>query len=317
MPVTSGASGSGAGTVVFTIARNETGASRTGTLTIGSKTVTVQQPTFTGWAAVHDMNGDARSDLVWHNQATGRVAIWNISGSSIVGTQNVNAGPVDLSWQLVGSGDLNGDHNADLVWRHATGLVAAWFMQGPNIIATDLLQVAVNPSLPPATVREPDMNWEIRGVGDMNGDGRADLVWQHRVDGRLAGWFMNGFHIIGWGYLSVDRMPDPNWKIAGAGDINQDGKADIIWQHEDGSLAAWHMHGQFVGEQRRLSRGQPDLAWKVRGVGDVNGDGYADLLWQNNDGTLGVWFLQNFTVGDSFGFPIWAGDINWKVVGPG
>lgn len=311
-------SGTGAATVTFSIARNETGGTRSGTVTIGSKTITIQQPTFTGWAAVHDMNGDAKSDLVWHNQVSGRVAIWHLSGSSIVGTQSVNAGPVDLNWQLVGTGDLNGDRNADFVWRHSSGLVAAWLMQGPNIIATNLLQVAVDPSLPPAAVREPDMNWEIRGVGDMNGDNRADLVWQHRTDGRLAGWFMNGFHIIGWGYLSVSRVPDLNWKIAGAGDINQDGKADIIWQHDgDGSLAAWLMHGQVVGEQRRLSRAQPDLSWKVRGVGDVNGDGYADLLWQNNDGTLGVWFLQNFTVGDSFGFSMWAGDITWKVVGPG
>jgi hypothetical protein len=266
------------------------------------------------------MNGDARSDLVWHHQTTGRLAIWNLVGSTVTGTYGINAARVDPNWQLVGSGDLNGDRNADLVWRHSSGLVAAWFMRGPNIIATDLLKVAVNPSLPPETVREPDLNWEIRGVGDMNGDGHADLIWQHATDGRLAGWFMSGFHIIGWGYLSVNRVPDTNWKIAGAGDINQDGKADIIWQHHTtGALAAWLMNSQWVGEQRRLSASESDLTWKIRGVGDVNGDGYADLLWQNElDGRVAVWYLQNFTVGapSLLSIPS-AGDLNWKVAGPG
>jgi hypothetical protein len=140
------------------------------------------------------------------------------------------------------------------------------------------------------------------------------------VDGRLAGWFMNGSHIIGWGYLSVPIQPDMNWKIAGAGDVNLDGKADIIWHHQTtGALAAWLMNAQWVGEQRRLSQSAPNNDWKVRGVGDVNGDGYADLLWQNEiDGMLGVWYLQNFTVGQTFNLSIaYPSDINWKVVGPG
>jgi hypothetical protein len=41
--VTKGASGSGDGTVEFTVAANATGAARSGTITIGGQVFTVQQ----------------------------------------------------------------------------------------------------------------------------------------------------------------------------------------------------------------------------------------------------------------------------------
>ena len=47
---------------------------------------------------------------------------------------------------------------------------------------------------------EPDSgnDWKIVGVGDFNGDGKPDLVWQHK-DGWLSLWYMNGFTMLGAG----------------------------------------------------------------------------------------------------------------------
>ena len=121
-------------------------------------------------------------------------------------------------------------------------------------------------------------------------------------------------------YLSVPRILDPNWIIVGAGDVNGDGKADLVWQNQaTGGLGIWLMDGPTVIAQRNLSTFVADLNWKIHGVGDVTGDGMADLLWQNEaTGALGVWYLNAFTViGQSLLSVPQLSDLSWNMVGPG
>jgi hypothetical protein len=40
----------------------------------------------------------------------------------------------------------------------------------------------------------PPLEWVIQGVGDFNGDGRADILWREG-DGALAIWLMDGVEI--------------------------------------------------------------------------------------------------------------------------
>lgn len=315
MTITSGASGNGTGMVGFAIARNTTGATRSGTLTVGGTTVTIQQPPFIA-AATHDVSGDGFSDLVWHNHATGQIAAWNLYGPNVTSTYFMNGGrAVDTSWKLQGSGDLNGDGHADLLWRHTDGRLAAWMMSRGGLLSGSVL---VWPG--GVTARQSDPNWLIRGIGDLDGNGRSDLIWQHASAGTLAVWFMDGLNILQTSMLGVSSVADPDWRIAGAGDINADGRADLIWQHAGtGRLAAWMMRGATVVAQRHLSHYISDLNWSARGVGDVNGDGYADLLWQNTaTGGLGVWYLSNFTVTHQYGLSLWGpAGTDWHVLGPG
>ena len=280
---------------------------RTGTITIGSQTVTVHQVGFNA-AAVTDLDGDGLSDLVWQNRSTGALAMWKMSGNAVVSTQYLPGAPADLAWRVAGTGDITGDGFADLVWQNSRdGTLSAWAMRGTQIINASVLSYS-----------PVDPRWKIRGVADVNGDGKADLIWQHD-DGWLAVWLMNGFTATSTVFLSTNRMPDPMWIIVGAGDVNNDGKADLIWQNQSNNqLGVWLMDGPTVVAQRVLTTFPSDMNWKVHGVGDVNADGVADLLWQNEaTGALGVWYMSGYSVIGQYLLQLQVSDLAWSMVGPG
>ena len=303
------ATATGSASVGVTALHNTSMALRTGTITIGGQAVTVQQLGFNA-AAVKDLDGDGLSDLVWQYRPTGALAMWSMRGNLVSSTQWLNAPAVtDRAWRIAGTGDINGDGYADLVWQNSNdGTISAWLMRGTQLLAPRVLNYSpVNPS------------WKIRGVADVDGDGKADIIWQHDA-GWLAVWLMNGYTATATLTLSVPKMTDSNWVIAGAGDVNSDGKADLVWQNQaSGMLGIWLMNGATVIAQRTLSTFTPDLNWKIHGVGDVSGDGVSDLLWQNEaTGALGVWYLNVNSVMGQWNLTIQnLTDLGWNMVGPG
>ena len=90
------------------------------------------------------------------------------------------------------------------------------------------------------------------------------------------------------------RTLAPSWHAEGAGDFNGDGKADILWQNDDGTPAIWLMNGtSFIGGGGLAN---PGPSWHVAGTGDFNGDGKADILWQNDDGTPAIWLMNGTSI---------------------
>ncbi len=211
--------------------------------------------------------------------------------------------------------DFNGDGWPDLVWRHAgNGRNAVWLMRGPDIAVT-------LPLTPDSAARLEDQDWEVRAAADFNGDGRADLLWQHVPSGMLSVWLMSGAAQISTSdvtTLSGSPATEADWMIVAAVDFNRDTQTDLLWRHRDsGALRLWHMSGLEQWDSVDLPLVVPDTQWEVAGVGDMNRDGRPDIVWRHyGHGGLATWFLADTSVVQTVWLvPGSAADINWRIVG--
>lgn len=147
---------------------------------------------------------------------------------------------------------------------------------------------------------------------DLDGDGKADIVWRNTSNGTTAIWLMNGTTIAS---PSFPGGVSAAWKIVGIGDVNADGKADVIWRNStSGTVAVWLMDGHTitsVGFPGTVSTG-----WVLEQVGDVDGNGTEDLIWQNtNSKVVVVWLMNGATIASSKSLGGVPGE--WKIVGLG
>ncbi|MBR1122683.1 VCBS repeat-containing protein [Bradyrhizobium lablabi] len=75
-------------------------------------------------------------------------------------------------------------------------------------------------------------------------------------------------------------------------DFNGDGKSDILWRNDAGTLQIWGMDGGNILSANSL--GTVPSAWKVAGTGDFNGDGKSDILWRNDStGIAQIWNMDD------------------------
>jgi hypothetical protein len=261
-----------------------------------------------GFYAVRATLKQEKLDIVWRHQ-NGQLAVWYMDGVNLVQGLRVNPSPIiDTNWKIAGTGDFNNDGKVDILWQHQDGKLAVWHMDGVNLASA----VPLNPG------QLSDTNWKIAGTGDFNRDGKVDILWQHQ-DGKLAVWYMDGVNLASAVPLNPGQVNDTNWKIAGTGDFNRDGKVDILWQHQNGKLAAWYMDGVNLVQGINVYPSQiSDTNWKIVGTGDPNRDGNVDILWQHQNGQLAVWYMGgvNFVAAVPLN-PSQASDTNWRIVGTG
>lgn len=244
--------------------------------------------------------------MAWGDNSKGQINVpGGLSGVVLVAAGEFHSLAVK-SDGIAASGDFNQDQKPDLLFQHANGTLAVWYMDGTVYSSAAL----VDPSQPDSS------DWRARAVADLNGDGHPDIILQ-RLDGAIKVWLMHGRTRVGLAALSPYSGTDEHWSIAGAGDFNGDEKADLVFQHSNGDLAVWYLNN-FVAEGFWLvpsNSGDPRL--RLKSVVDRNRDGQPDLLFQNQtDGTLVIWFMNGInrtsapTVNPASPGPA------WEVVGP-
>ena len=117
--------------------------------------------------------------------------------------------------------------------------------------------------------------------------------------------------------MRVNTVP-PVWQVAGNGDYDGDGDADISWRNTStGQNWMYLMNGATI--ESSVGVNTVSMDWEVAGSGDYNGDGKSDILWRRTgfggvggDGRNWMYLMNGATIISSVGLNTVPTD--WELV---
>ena len=243
-----------------------------------------------------DVNGDGKDDYIYvarhgaHDSYAGDHVVLHTAISKGDGQYSYHGQDTNWSWhddfQWM-TGDVNGDHKTDIM------LVAFHGPHGDHAGTHTMLHAALSRGNGSYDLTGQETGWGFTPTanqqwlnGDLNGDGRSDFIMIYnannvvRIHAALSqgnGTYALTGYDMPWGFAAP---PNQQWMV---GDVNGDGKTDVIMIYNAAGIARFHIafskgNGEFRASGYDSTWGftaPPHQQWMI---GDVNGDGKTDLV---------------------------------------
>lgn len=214
---------------------------------------------------VRDMNNDSYPDLVWtfSGQDNSNVLLWTLKNAQIEKQSWITMDIENLKdWNLVDSGDFDGDEVKDLVFVYNgkdtryKGAIILNFLENPTN-----LQTKSDPStawLPWIENQDDEGNLtkDLIAVNDVNRDGFVDLILRTNQRGRIRS-DRGKIEILllknteNFGIVDLPKFYDLNWNPLFI-NLNMDNNLDLLWlnlnsedQNCQGKTSTFFMSGIF------------------------------------------------------------------------
>lgn len=164
-----------------------------------------------------------------------------------------------------------------------------------------------------------NLDFGFAAVGDLDGDGRDDILARHRTRGHWVAYLMNG---TARAALRRPRItPNLLFELRAFADLDGDGKADPLLRNT--ATGEWISYatgdrvgaGPAVAMRLRRGLGMPrDAGWRFAAIGDYDGDGRATPLLRAP--LTGEWRLHDIRgdTSDEVRFPGLDTELAWASV---
>ncbi|MBB6628995.1 VCBS repeat-containing protein [Nocardioides sp. KIGAM211] len=223
-----------------------------------------------GWAGRElesNLASTPHPDLVVRRPSDGHALVIPTGGLTQFTDPVTVAAPWTAADTAVVSPDLTGDGFSDVVVQVAGGAAQVYPGDGVGGLGSPIKKTD-----------DFDGHDLLTAVGDLNGDGRNDLVARRTANGRLDLFAGTG----NGGFQRKVLDADTDWNgynlLVATGDVNGDGKADLMARTPGGSLVLRPGTGSVaLGPAVTVSGGWGKFD-TVAGYGDFTSDGVADLV---------------------------------------